>query len=112
MLATQNGKCDLCRTPIKATQIPVLDHDHSNGAIRGVLHHSCNAVLGVVENNAGRYGLLGLLYEFCSGLGQYMQKHRTNITGLIHPTHLTDDEKRLKRNAKAVKARAKKRLAQ
>jgi hypothetical protein len=92
--------------PIKASQIAVLDHDHSTGAVRATLHHSCNALLGKVENNAGRFGVSGHLMEFCAGLAPYLQRHKTNITGLIHSTHRTEDEKRLKRNADARKKRA------
>jgi hypothetical protein len=38
-------------------------------------------------------------------------RHSTNITGLLHPTHYTEDEKRLKRNKKAVQKAAQKRAA-
>jgi hypothetical protein len=84
----------------------VLDHSHDTGAIRATLHHSCNAILGKVENNAGRFGLSGHIIEFCMGLGAYLQRHKTNVTGMIHPTHLTDEEKRIKKNTKARKVRA------
>jgi hypothetical protein len=94
----------------RPTDIPALDHNHKTGAVRGVLHHSCNAVLGKVENSAGRFGLLGHIIEFCQGLGQYLMMHKTNVTGLIHPTHLTDDEKKLKRAVKARKVRALKKV--
>lgn len=107
-LATeQGGRCKLCQGKfgLKAPLDPVLDHDHSTGAIRGVLHRGCNSLLGKVENNAGRYGVYAL-FAFCHGLAPYLQAHGTNITGLIHPTFKTDDEKRVARNAKARKVRA------
>lgn len=65
-------------------------------------------MLGKVENNAARFGVKNMP-AFLHGAAGYLQRHATNITGLIHPTHYTDDEKRLKRNAKAVKARVAKR---
>jgi hypothetical protein len=105
MLVAQRGKCALCRLPMTPRQIVVLDHDHATGAVRAALHHSCNALLGKVENNAGRFGVAGHLIEWCMGLGAYLQAHKTNITGMIHPTHLTEDEKRVKKNEKARKAR-------
>jgi hypothetical protein len=40
-----------------------------------------------------------------------LQRHETDQTGLLHPSHLTEDEKRLKRNAKARKGRASKKEA-
>lgn len=73
--------------------------------MRGVLHRGCNALLGKVENNHRRYGVHSL-GAFCAGVASYLSTHLTNITGLLHPTHKSEDEKRLARNAKARKARA------
>lgn len=105
--AEQGGRCKLCqgKLGLKAPLDPVCDHDHSTGAIRGVLHRGCNSLLGKVENNAGRYGVYSL-FAFCHGLAPYLQAHGTNITGLVHPTFKTADEKRLARNARARKTRA------
>lgn len=62
-------------------------------------------MLGKVENNAPRFGVYDLA-AFGHGLAQYLQKHATNITGMTHPTHKTEDEKRVARNTKARKTRA------
>lgn len=70
-----------------------------------MLHRSCNSLLGKVENNTARFGVRDIA-AFCQGTAKYLQRHSTNITGLIHSTHLTEDEKRIKRNKKAVKRRA------
>ena len=103
----QANACALCKLPCSALDA-VLDHDHSSGAIRGTLHRTCNALLGKVENNYRRYGVKNL-GAFCAGLAPYLQAHTTNKTGLYHPTHRTDDEKREKRNkvARTKRARAK-----
>ena len=111
LLAKQKGRCAICSRPITINDIAVLDHDHDTGAVRGVLHHSCNAVLGVIENNYKRYGLASHLMSFLNGVAAYLQAHATNITGFLHPTHLTADEKRLKANAKARKKYAAKKVA-
>lgn len=105
----QGGKCALCGLP-GVIKDPVLDHCHKTGAVRGTLHRSCNALLGKVENNAARFGVKNLS-AFLNGTARYLQIHTTNITGMIHPTHKTDDEKRLARNAKARKARVVKKKA-
>lgn len=85
----------------------MLDHCHTTGAVRGTLHRSCNALLGKIENNHARFGMpKERLSAFCHGTANYLQRHMTNITGMIHPTHKTDDEKRIARNLKAVKKRA------
>lgn len=87
----------------------MLDHCHTTGAVRGTLHRSCNALLGKVENNHARFGVSTTnLPAFLHGAASYLQKHKTNITGMIHPTHKTEDEKRLLRNKRAKIARAKK----
>jgi DNA-binding sugar fermentation-stimulating protein len=104
MLAQQGGKCALCKLACTSSEA-VLDHDHDTGAIRGVLHRGCNSLLGKVENNHKRYGVKSLP-AFLGGASAYISSHRENRTGLLHPTHKTDEEKRLARNAKARKRRA------
>ena len=100
--AKQRDTCALCKLPLTSDQA-VLDHDHSTGAVRGVLHRGCNALLGKVENNFRRYGVSSLR-AFLAGLADYLDFHITNRSGLLHPTHRTADEKREKRN-KAARAR-------
>lgn len=103
MVAQQN-RCALCQLPGVASD-PVLDHCHVTGAVRGTLHRSCNSLLGKVENNAARFGVRSLP-AFLHGAAGYLQRHATNITGMIHPTYKTADEKRIARNTKAAKKRA------
>lgn len=105
MLSEQGGRCALCQLPLTAEQA-VLDHDHGNGAVRGVLHRGCNGILGKIENGAA---LLRDLPAFVSGVAPYLRKHATNVTGLIYSEFKTADEKRELRNARARKARASKR---
>ena len=105
LLHTQGMTCALCKLPC-TTLDAVLDHDHSTGAVRASLHRTCNALLGKVENNYKRYGVKNL-GAFCAGLAGYLQTHRVNQTGLLHPTYKTEDEKREKRNKTARVKRAK-----
>lgn len=106
-MAQQGNRCDLCGLP-GVSKDPVLDHCHTTGAVRGTLHRSCNALLGKVENNHARFGVrVENLPAFLHGAAKYLQKHRTNITGLIHPTHKTEEEKRALRNKRARDKRAK-----
>lgn len=104
MLLNQGGKCALCKLPLPLNQA-VLDHDHGTGIVRGVLHRGCNSLLGKVENNYRRYGVRSL-DAFLAGTANYLGLHITDRTGLIHPTHKTEEEKRVARNAKARKTRA------
>jgi len=109
LAAEQGNRCALCggQFGTKAPLDPVLDHNHQTGAVRGVLHRGCNSLLGKVENNAPRYGVRDVL-AFCGGLANYLRKHMTNVTGYLHPSHRTEEEKRLLRNKRARLTRAKK----
>lgn len=105
-IVQQGNRCALCGG-LGVNKDPVLDHDHTTGAVRGTLHRSCNALLGKLENNHARFGVsFDKLPEFLHGAARYIQLHKTNVTGLIHPTHKTADEKRIAANRKRRVARA------
>lgn len=106
LLTQQGGRCALCQLPCPP-RLAVLDHDHSTGAVRGVLHRGCNSLLGKLENNAARYGVASI-GTFANGVSGYLRTHMVNVTGKLHPTYKTEDEKRLLRNKRARVARAKK----
>jgi len=75
--------------------------------VRGVLCRGCNALLGKIENNAARNGLRGAdLNTYLMNIPAYLAYGQQGGTGVLHPTHKTEDEKRLKRNADARKRRA------
>lgn len=48
--------------------------------------------------------------DYLGQLLKYWILHSVDRTGLYHPIHLTDDEKRVKRNTRAKKLRAKKKV--
>lgn len=106
MLANQDNNCALCCTYV-APNDAVLDHDHTTGHIRAVLHRGCNSMLGVIENNRPRYMLKGArLFHMLSRVEAYLTADFT--TNPLHPTHRTTEEKRLLTNLRARKARARK----
>jgi hypothetical protein len=87
-----------------------LDHCHSSGVVRGVLCSYCNAVEGKVKHALIRYHPYVNEYgtpEFLVALAEYLTLHRTDQTNILHPDHLTSEEKRLRANKKARIARAK-----
>lgn len=47
MIEKCSGKCEICLTQ-KATDI---DHNHTNGKVRGLLCHNCNMLLGHSKDN-------------------------------------------------------------
>lgn len=108
VLAAQGGVCALCGLPVRPGDPAVGDHDHATGQMRGVLHRSCNSLLGNIENNMKRYGMGHTqLARMLPKVTPYILLRRPDETPL-HPTYRTADEKRLKRNADARKARAQK----
>jgi len=50
MVKNQNGKCLICEELSKRNLC--VDHNHSNGKIRGLLCQSCNLVIGNAKDNA------------------------------------------------------------
>lgn len=107
VLAGQGGKCALCQ---REPSTPVLDHDHFTGRIRGVLCRGCNAMLGHIENNRPRHGLLddAVLGRMLAGVVTYLRLYRQHGADRpIHYTFRTAEEKKLlakKRKAKKKEA--------
>lgn len=106
----QQGKCALCGFPMAKTEA-VLDHDHTTGVCRAVLHRGCNAMLGHIENNAPRNHLTDpvKMARFLGAITSYKACYLPHLVGALplHPTHRTDEEKRLLRNKRARIARKK-----
>ena len=106
LVAKQRGLCAICARPFTKKDGDVLDHDHTTGFIRGAIHRSCNGVEGRVKTLAYRSHTGVSPEDYIIGLGKYLEHHETPKYPLIHPQHMTEDDKRLKRNAKARKSRA------
>lgn len=109
LLKEQGGLCPLCGTAIDMSirASACLDHNHVTGEIRGVLHRACNAAEGKVKNAVARWGGTGEDYDkIIAYLERLIAYLKQPGTGLMYHTHLTPEEKRLKRNAQARKARA------
>ena len=106
----QGGKCALCQKPLKLGADACLDHNHSTGLIRGVLCRNCNGIEGKIRNLVTR-GRRNMSHEdYLGEVLRYWLFHLQDRTGLYHPMHLSEDEKRIKRNTKARKTRAKKKV--
>ncbi len=108
LLQKQGGLCKLCK---RRPKVPCLDHCHKEGVVRGVLCRGCNALLGKIENNSARNGLSGsALNTYLMSIPAYLAFGEQGGTGILHPTHLTPEEKRDKKNEAARKARAAKKV--
>jgi hypothetical protein len=100
------GVCPLCSRKFGARGGPVVDHCHTTGAIRGVICRTCNGGEGKIKSAAVRYGQGNDGYlEWLENLVAYIKHHQANPSKLMYPSHKTDEEKRLARNAKARKRR-------
>lgn len=96
ILEQQDGKCAICgMIPL----VPCLDHEHKRGFVRGVLCRTCNAGEGRVKSVLTRCGVKDQL-NYLKGLIEYLEKHQTDQTGLIHPTFKNPNEpkKRTRKN--------------
>lgn len=107
MLIAQEGRCAIPSCRIKLSpKDACLDHDHKSGSIRAVLCRNCNGIEGRVKNLATRAKRDGTPEFFLRSLLDYWEHHAKNPSVVLYPTHYTADEKRVKRNVKAKKARA------
>ena len=91
--------------PITGLQItdPVLDHDHTSGAIRCVLQREVNSFEGRVWNSYKRFiRHLGASYEdVLISLVEYKNKDYSNNP--IHPNHKTEKDKVIKEYRRRIK---------
>lgn len=110
LLKQQGYRCPICTGPMTASskKRPALDHCHTTGFLRDVVCINCNGVEGKVFNLARRAKAGLTVEEWLRNLLSYYERHSTpQHGGVLHHTHKTEEEKRLARNAKARKARAK-----
>ena len=107
LVTKQGNVCAVCNKPFTKRDYAVLDHCHKSGFIRGALHNSCNGAEGRVKSKAqmGHSGVSPT--DYVIGLAAYLTFHKKIHYPLIMHNHLNEDEKRLKKNAKARRTRAK-----
>ena len=103
-LDAQGHNCALCNEVIALTEA-VLDHDHKSGLVRGVLHRGCNSLLGKIENSLVMNRITADRLE---SILLNLQNYTHQDLGVLHPTHRTPEEKKLraKKRAKLRKKRA------
>lgn len=119
ILKEQGGVCAISGKPIDTSaksgaSSMCLDHDHRTGLVRGVLSRGVNGAEGKVYNAVARWAGYGRhdvegICKFLENMAAYLRKEPYPY---IYPTHLTDEEKKLKAAAKARKARATRKAAQ
>ena len=107
-LIKQGGLCALCKQHI--LDDAVLDHDHSSGLVRSVLHRGCNSLLGKIENNMKRNRVdVTRLQSMLQSLIPYITHPHTDI---LHPTHKTaEDRKEIALKKRRLKQQLKRKLS-
>lgn len=104
-LAEQLNLCAICHEHV-APDEAVLDHDHKSGQLRSVLHRGCNAFIGHMENNQARNRITpARLDKILANFSSYVK----NLKPVLHPTHRTPEEKKLRAKTRAKKRRQAKR---
>lgn len=111
LLAKQKYICPITGRNLRGVSSVNLcvDHCHTSGIVRAVLPRAINGLEGKVKVLLQRFG--GLKATDVAGqakllhaLADYLMLHRVPQTNYIHPSHKTDDEKRVHRN-KVARAR-------
>lgn len=104
----QKGKCMICEAQMVHLPDACLDHDHTSGLVRDVLCRNCNGIEGKIKNLVTR-ARRGMEYkDYLGKIILYWIRHEIDRTGLYHPTHKSEDEKRELRNKRARVKRAQK----
>lgn len=99
MWISQGKKCGLCGKYIAKDQA-TLDHCHTRGNVRSVLHRNCNSLEGRILNFAKRSGVPP--DDFLKRLLQYWRDDYSRNP--LHPNHTNEHQKKLKLYRKRLKA--------
>lgn len=103
-LQEQLGLCALCKEPV-SPEDAVLDHCHKTGYLRSVLHRGCNCYIGSMENNLARNKITP---ERLANILANFQTYKHLTKPILHPTHLTPEERKERAKKRAKRRRAKK----
>ena len=110
LLNKQNGICPICGKDLTRTAAinQVIDHDHSTGYVRAVVHRGCNKVEGSVLNTIQRWGKAAHITDVigtCKRLVDFWTLHQLPQTDIVYYNYKTAAEKRAAYNAKRRRAR-------
>jgi len=107
--AEQGGKCPI--TGWYLTGDIAADHCHKSGMMRATLPRWVNAVLGRVENWAGRVGSGITPQMFLRACADYIEHYQTHPSFVFHPLFKTPEERKAATKKKAKARRDAKKVA-
>jgi hypothetical protein len=65
MLAKQGGKCAICGGQMDENKRSAVDHDHTTGEVRGILHCKCNTAIALLCESP----------KICRMAANYLENH-------------------------------------
>jgi len=95
LLKKQKGICPVCKHKIPEKEA-VLDHDHSKGHVRCVLHRRCNVLEGKLFNWFRSYGFPNEVdpHTALTAIVDYWASDYSDNP--LHPTHRTPKDKAIR----------------
>jgi hypothetical protein len=91
LLQKQKSICPICNNVILLNDA-VLDHCHSTGFVRSVLHDKCNKALGFIE-----WAIETSDKDAIVRIGEYLRLASDNPSNLIHPKHAKLEQLKINR---------------
>jgi hypothetical protein len=67
MFNSQGGKCGLCGEPPLKENVLVVDHDHTDGKVRALIHRKCNSGIGFFDDSSSKLRLAAQYLDFHKG---------------------------------------------
>ena len=110
LMVKQNGLCPICGKDLTrvATSNLAVDHDHTTGVIRALIHKGCNGLEGKLLRLLRTWGKAKGQHEAIEILKRvirFWELHSTPQTDIIYYNHKTAAEKRAAYNAKRRRVR-------
>jgi len=109
LMIAQKNICPICKKSLLIAKPVdrVLDHNHTTGLVRAVLHRGCNGAEGKVRQVLESWGRAGdnelLLIQTLANMGEFWRLHLSPQTEYIHHTHLTGPERMAAANKEAMR---------
>lgn len=82
----QDGRCAVCRTLPKPGRRLHVDHDHHTMQVRGLLCGSCNAALGLMDENEQLIDALASYARKAAALREIVRQQPRSVLGVARRT--------------------------